>query len=125
VLYIDWEDVRDEMPAVIAKYGGMDKIYEPIEISDGSFACGYVDDEKSPSCLIGCYLVEKGIPIEDLSGSHTRFLPFWELAEIIMDKIHFAGDAGEALQEIQNYQDFGQSWGYAYDATFQPTKDSE
>lgn len=120
-MYITYEDAKQDLPAVIKKYGSWDKHYQPVPMpySSSLKACMYVDYEGNPSCLVGCYLVEIGVPVEFLEEDRTA-----SFEGLTIPDFEFSYEAHSALIKLQELQDSDVAWGTAYEITFEPTKEN-
>lgn len=110
--FIDIDDVREDILGVIAIKG--DKFeYTPPNGND----CMYIDGG-APSCMVGYYLLEKGVPKEVLEENNTESIGKLIHHKMLPDLL-FSNDARMALINLQEYQDAGYSWGRAYRMTFE------
>lgn len=102
------DDVVKELPDIIATRGE-DFIYEVPSGAGGT--CMYIWDD-APSCLIGCYLVSKGVPIDAFKRFEGSAI------DDAYDKgcvpIAIETDALSLLSRIQRYQDDSYSWGTSF-----------
>lgn len=119
-MHITYAMVRDDMPRIIATKGE-NFTYSPPEGSDGT--CQYIWNGK-PDCLIGCYLVDLGIPIEAFESDQVK-----EISDLVLDgtliKYGYTvePEAAHAMSKLQWLQDLAYSWGDAYTSTFEPDID--
>lgn len=99
---------------------GEDFVYNPVVLDDGvGTQCVYVLDG-APSCLVGQFLANLGVPVERLEvadmGSYGAGLPAGVLLENLRDEevITYTDDhVCSALSEAQYAQDSGRTWGAA------------
>lgn len=118
-MHITYSMVQEDMPGIIDFHGGREFTYTTLPGMGGT--CQYVWKGK-PSCLIGCYLVDLGLPMEafkDVEGKGVDTLFF----DGHLEKYGFTADteAVYAMNKLQNFQDDSYSWGDAYDYTFDST----
>lgn len=80
--------------------------------------CMYVWQGQA-SCLIACYLVDLGLPLEAFQGFEGKDIDDLFLSGHLA-KFGFTAEneAILALGHMQNLQDSGHFWGDAYDHTF-------
>lgn len=114
-MHIEYFNVAEDMPGIIEKRG-RDFVYEAPPGSGG--VCQYVW-KGAPSCMIGVYLVDLGLPLEafqSVSAMDVHDL----FADGRLDEWDFtaAPEAIRAMGQLQQLQDDGYAWGDAYDRTF-------
>lgn len=113
--HITYDMVRDDFPAIIERKGE-NFIYSPPADSAGT--CQYVSQGK-PSCLIGHYLIEKGVPASAFATINNL-----EVEDLFqggyLDDYDVTADpeAIHAMGRLQHFQDHTHSWGGAYNAVF-------
>lgn len=119
-MHITYEDVKNEIPRIIATRGES-FVYTTHRDADGT--CMYVYKGK-PDCLIGCYLADKGLPLEAFANAESKSI------DDVFDEGHFEDygfsadyDAIQAMVTLQLFQDDSYSWGEAYAGTFDRFED--
>ena len=117
-MHISLDMVRDNLPAII-EARGRDFQYKCHEGSDDT--CRY-EWKGEPDCIIGCFLVDLGFPIDafaDMEGmgiDHPVAVTFLAEHDFYVDD-----DALNAMTRIQQGQDNELTWGDAYDMVFDST----
>lgn len=99
---------------------GEDFVYSPIVDDDGvGTKCVYVLNG-APSCIVGHFLANLGVPVERLAVADTAAygagLPAGTLLENLRNEgvvSYVAPRVWEALSEAQYTQDSGRTWGAA------------
>jgi len=121
--HITYEDVVAELPAIIATRGE-DFVYSIHSDSEMPFTCTYIYNGE-PDCLIGCYLVSKGVPIDVFApyeGNGVDDL----LAHPEFNKlVTVTSEALKLLSDIQMNQDDYMTWGEAYTKAIENIKEDE
>ena len=116
-MHITYAMVRDGMPRVIETKGDQ-FVYNPPRNAGGT--CQYIWDGE-PDCLIACYLVDLGVPIEafdtgeDVMGI-DELISKGHLEEF---GVTVEPEAMHAMSRIQSLQDDQYPWGDAYRMTFE------
>jgi hypothetical protein len=122
-MHVEYDDVRTQLPGVIA-LKGEEFVYTPVQGQ-----CVYVNDEGAPSCLIGYYLADLGVPtsvFDELDGSYNYLEIDTVISHGLLDEwVTFSQDAIDALVEVQSGQDCFLSWGKSYSDVFEPTEDDK
>lgn len=119
-VHITYAMVRDEMPRII-ETRGENFIYDPPKGTNST--CQYVWEGK-PDCLIGCFLVDLGVPLEAFESDQVK-----EISDLVLDGTlerygcNVEPEAMHAMAKIQWLQDLGYPWGYAYNNAFEPDID--
>lgn len=110
-VHITREDVINELPGIIEQEG-RDFVYEKPR---GSLYCVNVFEGKG-SCLIGRYLISKGVPADFFLSTNSISTGIGQLSENpeFQHYITMDADAMELLTDIQINQDQGTRWGDAY-----------
>lgn len=92
--------------AIIEK--GEDYIYSRREPTvESPYACVYVRDGK-PSCIVGQGLIRSGLLSLSTVSEHEG-----DVAHVVLPWP--ADDVSNIINDMQEYQDNGETWGYAYD----------
>jgi hypothetical protein len=122
---IDIDDVRNDIPGVIA-LKGYDYEYEKPEHGN----CVYVDDSGAPSCLVGYYLINNlKVPVEWFEGGSgdRNYKEFTSLTGVLYTDrgISFTREAEDFLRKLQELQDAGMAWGAALEYALNPDIDDE
>ncbi|WP_280350411.1 hypothetical protein [Nocardia abscessus] len=88
-----------------------DKVYQPVEMDEGGESCVYVERDHETgelvgSCLIGCALVDIGVPAERLDYVQMSFSTLNSVAEFGIPVT-----VADWAQGAQIEQDRGTTWG--------------
>jgi hypothetical protein len=113
MINITFDMVEESIPAIIAQEGP-DFVYEaPIEGS-----CVYVHQGK-PSCLIGRYLIDMGVPVEAFDGYQTSDIDTLFSRNFFENYgITATDEAVQIMRTLQYNQDNDLSWGDTYNKSF-------
>lgn len=115
-MHITYSMVRDDIPLIIDTRG-RDYVYEVPRGAGGT--CQYMWDG-APSCLIGTYLVDLGLPPEAFAEVEGKGIDDIVLQGHLSDYgFTVEPEALLAMGKIQDLQDNSYSWGDAYDYTFE------
>lgn len=112
------QDVLTQLRGIVAEYGE-EYVYEHKPLYPlSSPTCNYVDGEGG-DCIVGHYLLRKGVPIErlvqaDNAGGGTGLSASDLLARLIAEGVVVADVASiDMLAEAQYVQDSRKTWGKA------------
>lgn len=112
--------VYKRMPGMDCKYVHEGQVWDP-DVEE------YVRDESvyEPGCIVGYVLHKAGIPLAAMQNSEGNN------AEELLDRLERAGlltvesEASEFLNNVQDLQDSGNSWGSARDEVLEDMIDDE
>ena len=117
-MHITYDMVRDNLPSII-ETRGRDFQYECHVGSNDT--CRY-EWNGEPDCLIGCFLVDLGFPIDAFAGMEGKGIDDFLAREILAERgFSVEPQALKAMADIQHYQDNELSWGTAYNNVFDST----
>jgi hypothetical protein len=118
MIEITSDDVLTQLRGIVAEYGG-DYVYTPKALEGiGGPTCNYVDGEGG-DCIVGHYLLRKGVPIERLrradASSMGGGMNAYDMLSTLKDEgvVDFDWTSANMLGEAQRVQDAGETWGYA------------
>jgi hypothetical protein len=123
VTVITYDDVVAELPAIIATRGE-DFVYALHSDSELPHTCTYIYNGE-PDCLIGCYLVSKGVPIEAFAPYEGNDVGQVLAQPEFNDLVTVTPEATKLLFDIQSNQDEFIPWGEAYTKAVENLKEDE
>lgn len=102
------EDVENALDAAVKEMGD-GYVYERVETDNGCLACLYQNPDGTPSCIVGHVAYKLGISLDRFTENRT----FTQQSDELLDM--FPPVTQMALNEAQNKQDEGETWGVARD----------
>lgn len=120
---ITYDDVVAELPAIIATRGE-DFVYALHSDSELPYTCTYIYNGE-PDCLIGCYLVSKGVPVEAFGPYEGDGVDLLLANSVFSEWVTATPEAVTLLVDIQDNQDEGIPWGAAYTKAVENLKEDE
>jgi hypothetical protein len=127
-------NVLEKLRETIDRHGGDDVHYQqrakelgmPHSPSGGKTSCIYAYGSK-PACLIGCLLVDLGVPVETFDNDLNYSLGVTSLVRRLHERGLLDVDVAtvRVLETAQDAQDRDLSWGESYKAAEATLKDLE
>lgn len=115
-MLITYANVKNELPNIIDEEGD-EFVYLPPFGSNGT--CRYVHNGTG-SCLIGRYLISKGVPIENFERHEGQDVSdAIDTGLLEGTGITVEPEAIMAMNAVQYHQDNTEEWGVAYSKVFE------